>query len=153
MSDARSRSARLVMRCASVADRLACGAEAMAFGRAHGLDSRRAGELTLCVAELLSNAVRHGGGAGVLEMALLEERGEIEVVVRDEGGGIESPADAMRDGWSRGRQREVGEAREAGAGLGIGLGAVRRLADGMSIESVVGVGTRIRVVKRISARG
>lgn len=150
MSDARSRSARLVMRCASVADRLACGAEAMAFGRAHGLDSRRAGELTLCVAELLSNAVRHGGGAGVLEMALLEERGEIEVVVRDQGGGIESPADAMRDGWSRGRQREAGEVRE---GLGIGLGAVRRLADSMSIESVVGVGTRIRVVKRISARG
>ncbi|AKF02873.1 ATP-binding protein [Sandaracinus amylolyticus] len=134
------------MRCTSQADRLACGAEAGAFARRNGLGMRASGELVLCVTELLSNAVRHGGGEGRLELRVIEDG--IEVEVRDEGPGIASIEDAMRDGWSQGRQREPGEAKPMGAGLGIGLGAVRRLADGMVVESEVGVGTRVRIVKR-----
>ncbi|UJR84728.1 ATP-binding protein [Sandaracinus amylolyticus] len=146
MSAASPNRAAFTMRCTSQADRLACGAEAGAFARRHGLSTRASGELVLCVTELLSNAVRHGGGAGRLEMQVIDEG--VEVVVRDEGPGIACVEDAMRDGWSRGRQREPGEAKPMGAGLGIGLGSVKRLADVMVVESVIGAGTCVRIVKR-----
>jgi anti-sigma regulatory factor (Ser/Thr protein kinase) len=42
----------------------------LAAAVAAGLDSTRAGDVVLAVHELAANAVRHGGGAGRLEMAI-----------------------------------------------------------------------------------
>ena len=59
----------------------------------------------------------------------------IEIVVSDNGPGIDDVDQAMRDGYS------------TGSGLGLGLSGTRRLMDSMQIESVRGAGTTITVRK------
>ncbi|WTW93307.1 ATP-binding protein [Streptomycetaceae bacterium NBC_01309] len=103
---------------------------AAALGRRVGLDEQRCAEVALAVSEATSNLVKHAtDGALVLRVLRTREQAGIEFVAVDRGPGMADTDAAVRDGCST-----VGT-------LGIGLGAIARLADGFDIHSVVGRGT------------
>ena len=59
----------------------------------------------------------------------------IEIVVSDEGPGIEDVEQAMREGFT------------SGSGMGMGLPGTRRLMDEMQIDSALGRGTVVTIRK------
>ena len=96
------------------------------------------------IAELARNALRHGGG-GIVELKALkqETRRGLEVIVEDQGPGISDLERALEGASTEGSNGLLLK----GAGLGVGLSSVQRLADEFSIDSIVGSGTRVRAVK------
>jgi len=111
--------------------------------------------IATAVSELARNIVDYAG-EGVIEINIVrteaveggsssrgrserhgeaEERLGLEIVAEDNGPGIEDIEKALEDGFT------------TGGGLGIGLGGVRRLMDEFEIQSKVGEGTKVRVVK------
>ena len=106
---------------------------AAALAAAAGYDATTAGELALVVTELATNLVKHARGGG--ELLLRRVAGgplrAIEVLALDRGPGIPSIAEALGDRFST-----TGTA-------GIGLGAVRRLADSFDIHSDPDRGTAV----------
>jgi anti-sigma regulatory factor (Ser/Thr protein kinase) len=96
-----------------------------------GAATARAAEIGIAVTEIASNVVRHGGGGAVLLRAVRadEAAAEIEVVAIDSGPGIADLGTARRDGSST-----------AGT-LGIGLGAIDRMADSVEIATAAERGT------------
>ena len=93
-------------------------------------------KLVTAASELARNTVVYGGG-GTLRMEALEDgaRKGLRLVFADEGPGIPDLETALRDGYTTGN------------GLGLGLGGAKRLVNEFAIESHVGEGTRITVVK------
>jgi anti-sigma regulatory factor (Ser/Thr protein kinase) len=92
----------------------------------------RAERLALAVTEAASNLYKHAReGALLLRICRSEGRAGIELVTIDAGPGIAHLDVALRDGSST-----------AGT-LGIGLGAIRRLADFCEVYSVLGRGTTL----------
>jgi serine/threonine-protein kinase RsbT len=86
--------------------------------------------------ELARNAVVYGGG-GTLRWEIIHQgvkRG-IRLTFEDEGPGIPDVDLAMTDGWTSGK------------GLGLGLTGARRLVNEFTLESTVGVGTRVTVTR------
>ncbi|AKL70931.1 MULTISPECIES: ATP-binding SpoIIE family protein phosphatase [Streptomyces] len=103
---------------------------AAALGRRIGLGEHRTAELVLAVAELTTNVTKHSTDASILLRVLRNHAvAGVEVLVVDTGPGMADVPAALRDGVS-----SIGT-------LGIGLGAVKRLADRFDIHSVPGVGT------------
>ncbi|MFE2527673.1 SpoIIE family protein phosphatase [Streptomyces sp. NPDC059382] len=103
---------------------------AAALGRRIGLGDHRTAQLVLAVAELATNVTKYSADGSMLLRVLRNAAvAGVEVVVVDGGPGMADVAAALRDGTST-----VGT-------LGIGLGAVQRLADRFDIHSVPGVGT------------
>ena len=104
------------------------GAEQLA--RTLGLPGPRTAEIGLAVTEIARNIQRHGGGGTLLLRAVrVGLTGAVEVIAMDTGPGIRDLAAARLDGSStRGT-------------LGIGLGAIERLADTFEIVSAPGRGT------------
>lgn len=103
---------------------------AAALGRRTGLSEQRTAELVLAVAELTTNLTKHSvDGSLLLRAVRTSEVAGVEVVVVDNGPGIPDVPAALLDGSST-----VGS-------LGIGLGAVQRLADVFDIHSRPGHGT------------
>jgi anti-sigma regulatory factor (Ser/Thr protein kinase) len=95
-----------------------------------GLPATRVAEVGLAVTEIATNVQRHGGGGALLLRARRGPAGAVvEVVAVDSGPGITDLREAHRDGSST-----------AGT-LGIGLGAIGRLADALEISSEPGRGT------------
>ena len=93
--------------------------------------------IEIVILELTRNLLVHaGGGHMVLQLVEHPEHGRgLEIQAIDEGPGIPDIALAMQDGYSTAHT------------LGAGLPGVQRLMDEFSIESTVGVGTRVRAVK------
>ncbi|WP_187286075.1 anti-sigma regulatory factor [Streptomyces sp. ME109] len=103
---------------------------AAALGRRIGLDEHRTAELVLAVTELATNMAKHSqDGSLVLRVLRTPQVAGVEVVVVDQGPGMADVATALRDGTS------------STGTLGIGLGAVQRLADTFDIHSRPGLGT------------
>jgi len=103
---------------------------AAALARRTGLDAHRAAEVALAVTEAATNVQRHAeDGALLLRVLRDENRAGVEFLTVDSGPGIADVAAALADGTS-----------SAGT-LGIGLGAVARLADAFDVHSVPGRGT------------
>lgn len=103
---------------------------AATFGRRIGLTAERVSEAELAVTEVATNLVRHAvDGSLLLRISRDRESAALELVAVDSGPGIGDVAHARRDGVS-----------SAGT-LGIGLGAVGRLADHLDIHSLPGRGT------------
>jgi anti-sigma regulatory factor (Ser/Thr protein kinase) len=97
---------------------------ARALAESLGLGPARAAEVGLAVTEAVSNQIKHAGGGGILLRACRCSRGAgLQVVAIDSGPGIPDVVQAVKDGHST-----------AGT-LGIGLGAVARLASWYDLYS------------------
>lgn len=93
--------------------------------------------LTTVASELARNIVKYARRGRMIAQPLDAEQGRagLRLIFEDEGPGIPDINAAMRDGFSTGR------------GLGKGLPGSKRLVDVFEIESEVGRGTRVTVVR------
>jgi anti-sigma regulatory factor (Ser/Thr protein kinase) len=107
---------------------------AVESGTRIGLTEARLGELAVAVAEMSSNLAKHADN-GALLVRCLRDRGTggVEVIALDSGPGMASTIVSGRDGYST-----------AGT-LGIGLGAIDRLATNADGYSRPGRGTVLAV--------
>ena len=96
--------------------------------------------LATVTSELARNVVKYGGSGRLIAQStqLTDGRDGLRLIFEDRGPCIADIAAAMRDGFSTGR------------GLGQGLPGSKRLVDEFRIESDVGRGTRVTVVRWIS---
>ena len=93
--------------------------------------------LATVASELARNIVKYARRGRMIAQPLDAAGGRagLRLIFEDEGPGIPDIAAAMRDGFSTGR------------GLGKGLPGSKRLVDSFEIESEVGRGTRVTVVR------
>lgn len=82
------------------------------------------------------NMVIHADGG---EITVTVSDSEITMVLADTGPGIPDVEKAMQEGYSTARE----EVRSLGFGAGMGLPNMKRYADEMQIDTVVGKGTTI----------
>jgi serine/threonine-protein kinase RsbT len=93
--------------------------------------------LVTAASELARNTVIYGGGGTLAWEIVRREDSKVglRLTFEDKGPGIPDLALALTNGWTSGR------------GLGLGLSGAKRLVNEFSIESVVGLGTRISVTR------
>ena len=101
-----------------------------------GLDSEIIRRVSIAMYEGEINMVIHAGG-GVAEVSVCEEF--VEIILEDHGPGIKNIDQAMQAGYSTAPDT----IRSLGFGAGMGLPNMKKNSDSMTIESTVGVGTRI----------
>jgi stage II sporulation protein AB (anti-sigma F factor) len=101
-------------------------------------------ELRIAVSEAVSNAVLHAYGArgGEIEVAVEVRPEAIEVRIVDAGRGIADVERARRPEYST-----------LDGHLGLGFAFMEAMADELDVESEVGRGTRVRLVKRPQGDG
>ena len=111
-------------------------AEGRALARALGFSQTDATLIATAISEVVRNIVVHVGRGEVRMRAIQEpHRYGLVVVAADEGPGIPQADAALEHGYtSKGT-------------LGLGLPGARRLMDEFEIESEVGKGTRVTMVK------
>jgi anti-sigma regulatory factor (Ser/Thr protein kinase) len=110
----------------------ACRGAALALASRLEFPGARTDQLTLAVTEAATNLHKHASqGSMLLRIARQEASPGIELVTIDAGPGFRDAAAALRDGHS------------TSGTLGIGLGAIRRLADFCDLYSVPGRGTAL----------
>ncbi|HEY0534649.1 MAG TPA: ATP-binding protein [Actinoplanes sp.] len=103
-----------------------------------GLSGDRLDDFVVAINELLTNAVRHGGGAGGLTLRHTGDRVVCEV--SDRGPGLPGPLDGHRTGRPA-----------AGQSGGWGLWLAEELTDDFEMTTGSG-GTTVRVSSRTSLR-
>jgi serine/threonine-protein kinase RsbT len=93
-------------------------------------------KLVTAASELARNALVYGGG-GILKWEVLKAgmKDGLRLTFEDQGPGIPNLELAMTDGWT------------SGNGLGMGLTGARRLVNEFEINTNVGVGTRVTIVR------
>jgi serine/threonine-protein kinase RsbT len=106
------------------------------FAVAAGLNLVDQTKIITAASELARNTLDYGGG-GEACMEVIEDGGRrgVRLAFEDQGPGIPDVQMALKDGFT------------TGSGLGLGLGGSRRLANEFSIESKVGVGTKVTIVR------
>jgi serine/threonine-protein kinase RsbT len=93
-------------------------------------------KLVTAASELARNALDHGrGGQMTIEIVNGAARNGLKLTFEDNGPGIPDIEMALKDGYT------------TGAGMGLGLGGSKRLVNDFSIESEVGKGTKVTVVR------
>jgi serine/threonine-protein kinase RsbT len=93
-------------------------------------------KIVTAASELARNTLDHGRGGHVqLELLKNGTRTGLKLVFEDRGPGIKDIALAMTDGYT------------TGGGLGLGLSGSKRLVNDFDIQSNLGEGTRITVVR------
>ncbi|MYX74803.1 ATP-binding SpoIIE family protein phosphatase [Streptomyces sp. BpilaLS-43] len=103
---------------------------ALSLARRIGFGEQRCAEVALAVSEAATNLRRHAvDGAFLLRTVRTPGDAGLEFVTTDEGPGMADVAHSLADGTST-----------AGT-LGIGLGAISRLADSFDLHSLPGRGT------------
>lgn len=93
-------------------------------------------KIVTAASELARNALEHGGG-GYADIEVITDgtRRGVRMTFVDEGPGIADIERALQDGFTTGK------------GLGLGLGGSRRLVNEFEVDSQVGRGTRVRVIR------
>ncbi|MEH1979105.1 MAG: anti-sigma regulatory factor [Nostoc sp.] len=93
-------------------------------------------KIVTAASELARNTLDYGGG-GTVKLETLQEgrRRGLRLTFEDRGPGIPDIDLALKDGFTTGN------------GLGMGLGGAKRLANEFDIQSAVGEGTRIIIVR------
>lgn len=114
-----------------------------------GFNLRELSSLAIVASELVSNALKFGK-SGMVTVTLLRQPDGIELTVVDDGPGFADPEAAIVDGFSEGRIRSVDD--RSPRGLGLGLGAVKRLTDELEITNLPGAGCRVVVRCWVPAR-
>jgi serine/threonine-protein kinase RsbT len=96
--------------------------------------------LATVASELARNTVKYGEGGRLIVQPTEDPNGRqaLRLIFEDQGPGIPNIEDAMSNGFSTGR------------GLGFGLPGSKRLVDEFKIESEVGRGTRVTVLRWIA---
>ncbi len=93
-------------------------------------------KIVTAASELARNTVVYGRGGTVrIETVIDTVRRGLRLTFEDHGPGIPDLELAMKDGYT------------SGSGLGLGLGGAKRLASEFTIDSRVGEGTRVTVVR------
>lgn len=98
--------------------------------------ARRCG---IAIYEAEMNLIIHTTNGGTIRVEI--EPHQISMDVNDEGPGIKDVNQAMKPGYSTATER----VRELGFGAGMGLVNMSRCVDSMTIESVFGKSTRLRM--------
>ena len=113
-------------------DAVVAASQARRFALRFGMPVRRATELAIVVSELASNIVKHGvrGEIRLIHDPAVAPQGEITVEARDVGPPIRDLQLAMTDGYDDRGPIDPALILRRG-GLGTGLGAIFRLADGV----------------------
>jgi serine/threonine-protein kinase RsbT len=93
-------------------------------------------KIVTAASELARNTLDYGGG-GTVKLETLQEGGQrgLRLIFEDRGPGIPDTEMALKDGFT------------TGGGLGMGLGGAKRLVNEFEIESAVGEGTRVTIVR------
>ena len=87
--------------------------------------------------ELARNTLEYGGG-GEMKITLLKDEKNtpgLKIVFSDQGPGISNVKLALTDGYSTGK------------GMGLGLSGSKRLMNEFNLETELGKGTRVTIVK------
>ena len=93
-------------------------------------------KLITAASELVRNMLRYAGGGNVLIEVISRGRDSgIRLTFEDRGPGIPDIGKALKDGYSTGKS------------LGLGLPGARRLVNEFDIQSEVGKGTKVTIVK------
>ncbi len=93
-------------------------------------------KVVTAASELARNTLVHGGsGTARVETVQRDGRRGVRAVFTDAGPGIADVDKALTDGYT------------TGSGLGLGLGGSRRLVDDFTLETAVGRGTTVTVIK------
>jgi serine/threonine-protein kinase RsbT len=93
-------------------------------------------KIVTAASELARNTLQYGGG-GTVTLEALDQGGRrgLRLTFEDQGPGIADLTLAMKDGYT------------TGSGLGLGLSGARRLSSEFHIDSRVGEGTRVTIVR------
>ncbi len=93
-------------------------------------------KMVTAASELARNALVYGRG-GVMNWEKIDgiERRGLKLLFADEGPGIPDLKLALTDGWT------------SGSGLGMGLSGAKRLVNEFDIDTKVGGGTRVTIVR------
>ncbi|MEO3790315.1 ATP-binding protein [Nonomuraea sp. B10E15] len=94
-----------------------------------GFDATLAGQMAVAVSEAVSNLVKHAVEGSVMVRLHPEAPATVELIAFDKGPGMADVARALRDGYS------------SSGTLGIGMGAIARIATGYDVHSLPGRGT------------
>jgi serine/threonine-protein kinase RsbT len=93
-------------------------------------------KIITAASELARNMLKYGNGGKVhIEVVNKGKENGVRLTFIDQGPGIKDIKLAMQDGYSTGKS------------LGLGLPGTRRLVSEFNIESVVGQGTTVTVIK------
>lgn len=93
-------------------------------------------KLVTAASELARNTLVYGGGGKAnIELVLEGRRAGVRAAFTDHGPGISDVDLAFTDGYT------------TGSGLGLGLSGARRLVDEFTLDTAVGEGTTVTMVK------
>ena len=93
-------------------------------------------KIITAASELARNMLKYAnGGKATIEIVSKGRENGIRLVFKDEGPGIPDVALAMKDGYSSGKS------------LGLGLPGTKRLVSEFHIDSTVGKGTTVTVIR------
>jgi serine/threonine-protein kinase RsbT len=93
-------------------------------------------KLVTAASELARNALDHGkGGEMTIEMVAAGAKNGLRLTFEDHGPGIADIQLALKDGYT------------SANGMGLGLGGSKRLVNEFAIESEVGKGTKVTVMR------
>ena len=110
--------------------------ETVSFCTAVGIDRARGQMVATAVSELARNIVKYATRGDVILRTCAGQSGDgVEIVVEDDGPGIDDLEQAMQDHFS------------TSGTLGLGLPGVKRMMDEFAIESQRGRGTRVTIRK------
>jgi Anti-sigma regulatory factor (Ser/Thr protein kinase) len=101
-----------------------------------GLDAETIRRISICMYEGEINMVIHAEG-GEIDVDI--DLDKVTLTLRDRGPGIPDIEKAMQEGYSTAGT----EARDLGFGAGMGLPNMKRYADGIQVETKLGVGTTV----------
>ena len=104
-----------------------------------GISPETIRQVSIAMYEGEINMVIHAGG-GSADVIVSEDK--IEIILADKGPGIADINLAMQEGYST----ATDSVRSLGFGAGMGLPNMKRYTDEMTIDSVVGEGTTIKMV-------
>lgn len=118
------------------ADIVAARSRAKALAEGLGFSRTDQTVIAAAVSEVARNIVVHAGAGEIaLRTRRRDGRCALVVVATDQGPGIADPEQALTDGYS------------TGGSLGVGLPGARRLMDSLEIDSQVGRGTTVTMLK------
>ncbi|GAW91350.1 anti-sigma F factor [Calderihabitans maritimus] len=102
-------------------------------------------EIKVAVSEAVSNAIIHGydnNPDGIIFLEVKRFEKGLEILVEDKGKGIEDVEKAIEPAYSSNPER-----------IGLGFVFMKSFMDRVEVDSRVGEGTRVRLVKKWPANG